>query len=305
MRIHNLSRDLSIIDVDPPIPGWSEFVGLYVLGKEQVALIDAGPRCSAGAVIDGLEALGIERERVGHVALTHIHIDHAGAAGELMQLLPNARVVVHPRGASHLANTARLWEESLKTLGDLAEQQGRPADIAPDRILSAEEGAMLRVGGQLELEVLHTPGHAVHHMSFFDRRGGRLFAGEAGGAYSPMVNVLRPATPPPLSLEQYLESIDRLLQLDAAEIYYAHYGQGGTAPSRLQQHKEQIQLWRAVISEALDDTADCEGIFARLVAEDANLAGLKGLPEEQYRREHYFMVNAIRGFVGYIERQKA
>lgn len=304
MKTHHLSEDLSIIDVDPPIPGWSEFIGLYVLGTEDVALIDTGPHCSARNVIDGLEALGVRRERVSHVVLTHIHIDHAGAAGELLQLLPKARVVVHPRGASHLADTEKLWEGSLKTLGALAEQQGRPRDIAFERILPAEEGAVIHVGNGLELEVMHTPGHAVHHMSLFDRQSGRLFAGEAAGAYTPAVNLLRPATPPPLSLEHYVESIDRFLALNAGDIYYAHYGPGGSALAQLQRHTDQIELWRDIIGRVLENGADEEAIFARLVAEDSNLNGLKQLPEDQYRREHYFIVNAIRGFTGYLEKQK-
>jgi glyoxylase-like metal-dependent hydrolase (beta-lactamase superfamily II) len=118
MHTYYLSEHLSMIDVQPPISGWNEFVGVYVLGRGQMALIDAGPYCSAGSLINGLDELGIERGNVSYIFLTHIHIDHAGAAGELLQHLPNARVVVHPRGAYHLANPDKLWEGSLKTLGD-------------------------------------------------------------------------------------------------------------------------------------------------------------------------------------------
>jgi len=88
-----------MIDVQPPISGWNEFVGVYVLGREQIALIDAGPYCSAGNLINGLDELGIERENVSYIFLTHIHIDHAGAAGELLQHLPNARGCCSSQGS--------------------------------------------------------------------------------------------------------------------------------------------------------------------------------------------------------------
>lgn len=304
MQTYHLSEHLSMIDVQPPISGWNEFVGVYVLGREQMALIDAGPYCSAGNLINGLDELGIERENVSYIFLTHIHIDHAGAAGELLQHLPNARVVVHPRGAPHLANPDKLWEGSLKTLGELAKKQGRPQNVAPERIIAAEEGTIIPLGDEFELEVIHTPGHAAHHMSFFDRRSGKLFAGEAGGAYTAKVNLLRPATPPPLLLEHYLESIDKLLRRDATGIYYAHYGPGKDARTKLQRHKEQAKLWREVICDALEHGAEYDGIFSKLMAEDASLNGLKELPKDQYQREHYFIINAIGGFVGYIEKQK-
>jgi glyoxylase-like metal-dependent hydrolase (beta-lactamase superfamily II) len=141
-------------------------------------------------------------------------------------------------------------------------------------------------------------------MSFFDRRSGKLFAGEAAGAYTAKVDLLRPATPPPLLLEHYLESMDKLLRRDVTGIYYAHYGPGEDARAKLQRHKEQAKLWRDVISETLEHGAEYEDIFSKLLAEDASLNGLKKLPEDQYQREHYFIINAITGFVGYIEKQK-
>ena len=199
-----------MIDVEPPIPGWDEFIGVYVLKGQQVALVDVGPQSSAENLLDGLRKLGIETSDVSHILLTHIHIDHAGAAGELLKVLPNATVIVHPRGASHLANPEKLWEGSLKTLGDLAEKYGRPQPVPQERIIAAEDGMQFEAGRGVKMEAIHTPGHAAHHMSFIELNSGMLFAGEVGGVYTGKIDLLRPATPPPLILEHKVASIDKL-----------------------------------------------------------------------------------------------
>lgn len=111
MKIHHLSKHLSMIDVQPPISGMSEFIGIYVFRAEQVALVDVGPPSSAGNLIAGLKALDIDPENVSYIFITHIHLDHAGALSDLLEFLPlpRARVIVHPRGSAHLVNTERLW----------------------------------------------------------------------------------------------------------------------------------------------------------------------------------------------------
>ncbi|MCL0058631.1 MBL fold metallo-hydrolase [Dehalococcoidia bacterium] len=298
MKIHRLSERLNMIDVHPPIPGQSEFIGIYVLSGEQVALIDVGPHSSAGNLIKGLTALHIDPQNVSYIFITHIHIDHAGALGDLLGFLPNVRAIVHPKGAAHLVNTEKLWQGSLKVLGDLAEKYGRPPNIPQERILPAEDGMRIGLGKGVELEVIHTPGHAAHHMSFLEEKTGILFAGEAGGDYAAKVDLLRPATPPPLIVRYKLASIDKLLERKPTTIYYAHFGCGGDAQSKLRRYREQLKLWQSVVSEALRNGAQSEGIFDALMEKDVTLEGLKKLPEDQYQRECYFMYNSIKGFVG-------
>ena len=298
MKIHRLSERLKMIDVQPPIPGQSEFFGIYVLSGEQVALIDVGPYSSAGNLIAGLETLAVDPQNVSYIFITHIHIDHAGALGDLLEFLPNARVIVHPKGAAHLVNTEKLWQGSLQVLGDLAEKYGRPRNIPQERVLPAEDGMRIGLGKGVELEIIHTPGHAAHHMSFLEEKTGILFAGEAGGDYAAKVDLLRPATPPPLIVRYKLASIDKLLERKPTTIYYAHFGCGGDAQSKLRRYREQLNLWRSVVSEALQKGAQSDAIFSALMEKDVNLEGLKRLPQDQYQRECYFISNSIKGFVG-------
>lgn len=183
-------------------------------------------------------------------------------------------------------------------LGDLAKKYGRPANISEERILPAEDGMRLSLGNGVELEVIHTPGHAVHHLSFLEPKSGLLFAGEAGGDYLSKVNLLRPATPPKLVLDYKLASLDKLLERRPKTIYYGHFGGGGDARKSLRRYREQLKLWQSVVREAIQSGAQLEGIAAALVEKDASLAGLKKLPEDVYQRECFFLHNSIKGFVG-------
>lgn len=300
MEAHHLSECLSMIDVQPPIPGHSEFIGIYVFGSEQVVLVDVGPHCSAGSLIEGLESLGVNPKSVRHILLTHIHIDHAGAAADLLKFLPQARVVVHPRGRAHLVNTERLWQGSRQVLGDLAEKYEKPPNIPEERILPAEDGMCIGLGDEMEIEVIHTPGHAAHHLSFLEKRSGLLFVGEAGGDYLSRVDLLRPATPPPLIAKYALASINKLLERKLTTIYYAHFGCGGEAKGKLRRYRRQLQLWQKVIEEALKNGAHPQAILSALIENDATLKGLKNLPPELYQRECYFIYNSIKGFVSNI-----
>lgn len=300
MKIHHLAPDLDLIDVQPPIPGWSDFIGVYVLRGQELALADVGPAASMGNLIQGLESLGVHPGDVAYILLSHIHLDHAGALGKALELFPRAVVVVHPKGAPHLIDVEKLWEGSLKTLGEVAEKQGRPQNIARDRIIEAADGFHISLGNGFEIEAIHTPGHSAHHLSFLNVNNGDLFVGEAGGVYASSIDYLRPTTPPPLILEHELASIDKLLERDLRTIYHGHFGSGGDAKRQLERHREQLKLWERILRVALQKGSDAEAIAAALVALDPLLSNIEKLPPDQYERERYFMNNSIRGFTEYL-----
>lgn len=303
MRTQRLSSSLSMVDPEPPVTGWQEFVSVYVLGNEYKTLIDAGPRSGAEALIDGLKELEVDRDKVSYILLTHVHIDHAGATGDLLDYLPNTKVIVHPKGAPHLSDPEKLWQGSLQTTEELAEMQGRPQNVPQERISPVEEATTIRLGNDFELEVIHTPGHASHHMSFLERNTGMLFAGEAGGIYVPKIDLLRPATPPPLRLDHELSSIDKLLKRSLGTIYYAHFGPQADAAKRLKEYKEMLELWFDTISKGLTRNLSPDEILAEIITQDRHLANIDTLPSEEYQRELYFLTNAVKGFMQYIQKQ--
>ena len=213
MRTYTLAPNLRLIDVAPPISGFEKFIGVYVLEAKRVALIDVGPSVSVGSLIAGLTELNINPMDISYIFISHIHIDHAGGIGRAIKQMPNTMVVVHEKGKPHLVAPAKLREDSQQALGELALKYGPFEPVPPDRILIAKEEMKINLGG-MEVEVLSTPGHASHHLSFVDRNEGRLFAGEAAGCYVEEVDTVRPATPPPFNLEQALASVDKLIHLE-------------------------------------------------------------------------------------------
>ena len=198
----------------------------------RVALVDTASNAALPIVLDALQTKGLSPEQVDYVILTHIHLDHAGGAGALMQALPNARLTVHPRGARHMADPARLVAGTIAVYVEAQARQmyGDILPVAADRILETPGGSVIRLGGR-ELDFLDTPGHARHHVCIRDGRSGHVFAGDMFGLSYRELDVdghqfVFPTTTPVQFEPQAMHaSIDRLLALRPEAIYVTHYGQ--------------------------------------------------------------------------------
>ena len=208
-----------------------------VVEGDRAALVDTGTNASLPIVLDALKAKGLSPEQVEYVILTHIHLDHAGGAGVLMQALPNARLTVHPRGARHMVDPARLVAGTIAVYGE-AQARRMYGDILPipaGRILETPEGASIRLG-ERELSFLDTPGHARHHVCIRDGRSGHIFAGDMFGlSYRELDTdgrqfVFPTTTPVQFEPAAMHDSIDRLLAQQPEAIYVTHYGQVRDVP---------------------------------------------------------------------------
>ncbi len=203
----------------------------------RAAIVDTATNASVPVVLEALTALGLAAEQVDYVILTHIHLDHAGGAGELMARLPNARLAVHPRGARHMADPTRLIEGTIAVYGEAATSR-MYGDILPvpgARIVEAGEGTTLSLGGR-ELLFLDTPGHARHHVCIVDRGSGHIFAGDTFGmSYRELDcdgrQFVFPTTTP-VQFEPALlhRSVERLVSFAPEAIYVTHYGQVRDVP---------------------------------------------------------------------------
>lgn len=280
----------------PKLPGFDDFIGAWVVTGPPAILVDVGPAASATALVESLAALGIERLEA--ILLTHIHIDHAGGAGALCRFFPDTPVVCHRAAHRHLVDPTRLWEGSLETLGDTAWAYGPIGAVPAERLVDAESFHDFGV------EVLMTPGHAPHHVSF--RIGDRLFAGEAGGVFLDRGGepYLRPATPPRFFLETSLESLDRLIAVDHAILCYGHFGASRNGRRLLEAHRRQLLDWARTVGDVAAGRASeadpVEACLARLLQTDPLLAPFGQMPREVRRRERGFLRNSIRGFLGYL-----
>ena len=301
MKTYKLTSNLSLIDVAPPIRGFEKFIGVYVIQAEKIALVDVGPTASVENLLAGLSEISVNPADIGYIFVTHIHIDHAGGIGTAIKKMPQAQVIVQERGGPHLIDPARLWEDSQRALGQRALEYQKMEPVPQDQVIIAESGMLVDLGG-VELEVLDTPGHATHHLSFLDRKEGRIFVGEAAGVHIGEADLIRPAAPPPFNFEQALNSLDRLIQLNPASLCYGHFGYVTQPGDKLNSAKQQLILWGKVIAECVEKEASSQEILGEIRKRDEMLARIDNLPPDKRDRELYFINNGIAGFVSYFKR---
>ena len=301
-RVLEIGEGIKLIDVSPPALGFEGFGGCYILEGERAALLDPGPSAGIPKLLEGLEILKVNPERISLILLTHIHIDHAGGAGDLIQILPKAQVLVHERGGRHLIDPSKLIAESRKGLGELAEICGPMKPVPPDRIVKIGEKRKIQIG-DFELDIIPSPGHASHHLCFLTNSG-VLFVGDAAGVYHPHLDVIRPATPPPFDLDLAIRTLEELEELGPQVLCYPHFGRAGDARRRLGEYREKLLLWREVIREGLEEGRGESEILEILKERDPDLRKvLFELPEASLRWEKLFIENSIKGFIFWLERK--
>jgi glyoxylase-like metal-dependent hydrolase (beta-lactamase superfamily II) len=203
----------------------------------RAAFVDCGTAHAVPRLLAALEAEGLGVDAVDWLLLTHVHLDHAGGAGQLLRALPRARVAVHPRGAPHLIDPRKLIDASIAVYGEENYRRlyGELLPIDASRVEATADGAMLALGGR-SIEVLHTPGHALHHQAFFDRSAQAIFTGDTFGvAYGALAVDGHPFSVPTTSPtqfdpEQLLASIARVTASGAHTACLTHYGRIGELP---------------------------------------------------------------------------
>jgi len=284
-----------LIGIKQDRPGFDGFIGSWLCPFDKTMVVDVGPSRSLPRLIDSLEARGVHR--MDYVLLTHIHMDHAGGLAEFLDHFPMAAAVCHTKAIPHLVDPSKLWLGSQKTLGDLAEAYGPIRPVKTERLIPHTEAQAQGI------DVIETPGHAVHHLSFILE--GNLFAGEAGGVYVTGQDweYLRPATPPVFFLKQFVESIDRLLSARDLTMCYAHFGRASSSHHMLKRGRAQLLFWEQIIREerARSDQLLLERCRTRLLDEDPELRAFEAMSPAQQEREKFFMSNSIRGYLGFLE----
>lgn len=208
------------------------FDAAYLIAEQgRGAYVDTGTNDSVPRLLAALDVAGVAPEAVDYVIATHVHLDHAGGAGLLMQQLPNARLVVHPAGAPHLIDPARLVAGARAVYGaeEVARTYGEVRGVAPERVLRTDDGMAIELAGR-RLQFLDTPGHARHHHCIWDARSEGFFTGDtfglsyrefdtADGAW-----IMPTTTPVQFEPEPLRHSIDRMLGHGPSRMYLTHYG---------------------------------------------------------------------------------
>jgi glyoxylase-like metal-dependent hydrolase (beta-lactamase superfamily II) len=251
-----------------PCLGIRELLSAYVLTGEKNAVFEAGTTNTAPLLLEGLSRLGIRREDIDYLIVSHIHLDHAGGAGFLAGELPSAKVMVHETGARHLIDPSRLIASTKKVFGEkkVMDLYGEIIPIPAERVISLRDGDVVDLGGGRRLKVIHTPGHAPHHLSLYDPLTKGVFSGEALGVWADDIKVFSPSTPmPDFNLDHSIASILRLLEYDAEIIYFSHYGCTEDVQNTLYKIIGQLLCWGQIVRSGPED--DAGGRLARYVLE--------------------------------------
>ncbi len=284
-----------------PFLGEEEIIGSYLLaGNNELAIIDPGPGSTIESLFDAIKQAGFNPEDVTHLLATHVHLDHAGAVGSLVKRMPKAKVYAHSKGIPHLLDTTKVVASATRIYGDRMQQWWGEIESTPaDRLQTLEGGDVLTVAGH-RLEVHYTPGHAVHHVVFFDAHSGDLFAGDTAGVRLQGVDYVRPPTPPPdIDLEAWFTSIDLIKKLSPDVLYLGHFGATRNVPQHLERLRTQLISWGDFILGKMRDGKDEQEILALLIAHTE--PELRGIASDAIKRyeiaTNYAMT--VQGYMRY------
>jgi glyoxylase-like metal-dependent hydrolase (beta-lactamase superfamily II) len=233
-----------------------------VVEQGRAAFVDVGTTFSVPGLLSELDRLGLPRESVDYVIVTHVHLDHAGGAGEMMRLLPQAKLVVHPRGARHMIDPAKLWAGATAVYGEDAMRRnyGALVPVDPARVIEAPDGFRLELGSRPFL-FLDTPGHARHHFCVWDEASRSMFTGDTFGlAYPELASgrgafVMPTTTPVQFEPEALVASIDRLVGYGPRAMLLTHYSRVTEIERLAAELRRQIGEL-AALGRAADDKPD-------------------------------------------------
>lgn len=296
-KITQLSAKLARVDLVPEaLTGFQQFITCYVYRNQYSFLVDIGPASTAPDLLCALNELDVTPD---FILLTHIHLDHGGAAGHIAEALPQTPIVCHPSGIKHLHLPQKLWRASLSVLKDFALAYHEPKSTPLDQLISAEAFA------HNDITVLKTPGHAPHHLSFAHKEC--LFIGEAAGIFFNLgAGYLRPATPPRYDMASALQSLQMLEHLRPKATAFAHYGVCNDGLKQIRNAQTQLKLWantaRHIILHEGGSLSEC---IDELLRTDPLVQNFGMFNQMEQQRERGFFANALLGITEWLKEQPA
>lgn len=241
-----------VLQIDTLLGGWERITAGYLIEGPAPVLVETGSQSSVPALLAALDELGLAADDLAGVAVTHIHLDHAGGVGDVAAAFPKATVYVHEKGARHLVDPSRLVASAEQVYGDLLDSlYGRLDPTPAERVKVLADGDEVEVGPGRVLTTVDSPGHAKHHLALHDSTSGLLFAGDAVGVRLPDAGVLRPSTPPPdFDLDAALDSLTRFADRSPSGIALAHYGLVPDPSTILEEAADTLRRWAHVAEQA-------------------------------------------------------
>jgi glyoxylase-like metal-dependent hydrolase (beta-lactamase superfamily II) len=232
------------------------------------AILDPGPASTLATVRQLLDSRGIGVSDLNAILLTHIHLDHAGAAGALIKENPNLEVYVHKAGMLHMADPSKLLASAERLWpGELGHLFGETLPVPFGNLRMLKGGETLSLGSR-NLEVIYTPGHASHHVSYFDSSDGTAFVGDTTGFHIEDEAYVVPLAPPPdIDLEIWNASLDAIAARAPARLFLTHFGYSNDPSAHLTEYRKNLQRWAALAAKVLRSTPDQNAALEKFVSE--------------------------------------
>lgn len=280
--------------------GVEHAVASYVVaGEREAALVDVGYSSTWERTKEGLAELGVAREEVGYVFLTHVHMDHAGAAWGAIQDLPNARLVVHEKGIRHLIDPSRMVGATRAAFADQARHVGDMRSIQPERIEPARE-ERYDLGGR-SLEPVFTAGHMPGHMSLTS--GDFAFTGDAVCVRQEGLGLIPAGSPPIYDVPSAVRSVQRLEEAEPKVILAPHFGRYPGQRDELESHLDAMQAWREAISAKVDEGLSLQQITASMRGSLLERSGKKRSDLDDFTNNvllDRLLTMTVEGYMGYL-----
>lgn len=277
---------------------------VYLVVDKKSALVETGSSAQIPDILKAVERLSYDIRDLAYILPTHVHIDHGGAAGHLAQLLPQARVVAHPKAARLFSDPIvldKLMQGFIRTFGeDVMQRFGRVIPVPEERFKLVEDGERISLGNRA-LQVIHTPGHDPNHLCFLDTKSRGLFCGDALGSYYSDIDVTMPSSAPATDPFVTLQSITKLQELNPEILFCPHGRTTNRASEIIQRFKENTRKCADIALKAYEAGETEEAIVQQLVDILANhsakaRADLLAWP--------YFIATLVEGYRQYFNRSK-
>ena len=277
-----LTPNTNLIDLE--YMGMPRLIGCCAIkSRERVLLVDPGPSSTLATLQSGLHQLCLCTEDIDSILLTHVHLDHAGATGSLVQQNPQIMVFVHENGAKHMVNPERLLRSAQRIYGEeeMDRLWGKFLPVPENNLMPLVGGEKLNFG-DLRLEVAYTPGHASHHVSFLDSATGMAFVGDTAGIRISNEPYVIPVTPPPdVDVERWNQSMDQILAWHPEQILPTHFGAVKSVDEHFEMLRSGLQQWSEWVRESLA-WADTDAVRASEFADKITQELKLYVPEHQF-----------------------
>lgn len=292
--------------------GMLERTGIYVIQETELTIVETGPSPSHRYIEEGLQALGYSLEDIRYIILTHIHLDHAGGAGRLLEKCPNAMVIVHEKGFRHMADPSRLIAGAKMVYKDQYTTFFDPVyPVAEKRMRAVVEGDSLQIGPNCLLQFWDTPGHANHHLGIYDPISNGMFVGDTVGIrYEQLIadgiSFYLPSTSPnQFNPSAMLHAIERMKAKELSVLYFGHYGASLEVNQVYQQVEQWLGIFMAEAHAVFEENGSAEILAERLMRRVIKNLRAMDVPDDHrvYEMIAVDLEVSAMGLLEYVQKQ--